>query len=82
MRLKNVTTALLSTEGFFKRKDDSLNRMLDANSKDQDRVNDKASRMETQLNRKYSALDTQMSSLNALNNYLTQQISQWNKSTS
>lgn len=82
VRLKSVTTALLATDGFFKRKDDSLNRMLDANSKDQDRVNDKASRIETQLNRKYSALDTQMSSLNALNNYLTQQISQWNKSTS
>lgn len=82
VRLKSVTTALLATDGFFKRKDDSLNRMLDANSKDQDRVNDKASRVEVQLNRKYSALDTQMSSLNALNNYLTQQINQWNKSTS
>jgi flagellar hook-associated protein 2 len=82
VRLKSVTTALLSTEGFFKRKDDSLNRMLDANSKDQNRVNDKASRIETQLNRKYSALDTQMASLNALNTYLAQQISQWNKSTS
>lgn len=82
VRLKSVTTALLATDGFFKRKDDSLNRMLDANSKDQDRVNDKASRTEVQLNRKYSALDTQMSSLNALNNYLTQQINQWNKSTS
>ncbi len=82
VRLKSVTTALLSTEGFFKRKDDSLNRMLDENAKDQARVNEKASRIETQLNRKYSALDTQMASLNALNNYLTQQISQWNKSTS
>lgn len=82
VRLKSVTTALLSTEGFFKRKDDSLNRMLDENAKDQERVNNKVSRIETQLNRKYSALDTQLSSLNALNNYLAQQISQWNKSTS
>jgi flagellar hook-associated protein 2 len=82
VRLKSVTTALLATDGFFKRKDDSLNRMLDENTKDQERVNNKVSRIETQLNRKYSALDTQLSSLNALNNYLTQQINQWNKSTS
>ncbi len=82
VRLKSVTTALLATDGFFKRKDDSLNRMLDENAKDQERVNSKASRIEAQLNRKYSALDTQMASLNALNTYLTQQISQWNKSTS
>lgn len=82
VRLKSVTTALLATDGFFKRKDDSLNRALDENAKDQERVNSKVSRIEAQLNRKYSALDTQMASLNALNNYLTQQISQWNKSTS
>ncbi len=82
VRLKSVTTALLATDGFFTRKDDSLNRMLEANAKDQDSVNAKASRIEAQLNRKYSALDTQMASLNALNTYLTQQISQWNKSTS
>ena len=82
VRLKKVTTALLATDGFFKRKDDSLNRVLDDNAKDQERVNNKVSRIETQLNRKYSALDSQLSSLNALNNYLSQQISQWNKSNS
>lgn len=81
VRIKSLTTALLASDGFFSRKDDSLNRMLDENAKDQDRVNDKASRIETQLNRKYSALDTQMASLNALNTYITQQISQWNKSS-
>lgn len=82
VRFKSLTTALLSTSGFFKRKDDSLNASLDANAKDQTRVNDKASRMEAQLTRKYNALDTQMASLNSLNTYLAQQISQWNKSTS
>lgn len=82
VRLKGVTTALLATDGFFKRKDDSLNRLLDENTKDQERVNNKVSRIEAQLTRRYAALDTQLSSLNALNNYLAQQISQWNKSTS
>lgn len=82
VRIKSVTTALLATDGFFKRKDDSLNRLLTQNARDQADVNDKASRIETQLNRKYSALDTKMASLNALNSYLGQQISQWNKSSS
>ncbi len=83
VRLKKLTAQLLnSTEGFFQSKDASLKRALESNSKDQTRVNDKASRVETALNRRYSALDAQMTSLNSLSNYLTQQITQWNKSSS
>lgn len=78
-KIKSVTTALLSSDGFFKRKDDALQRELNSNQDQQDRVNDKASRMEEQLTRRYSALDVQMSSLNSLSTYLEQQISQWNK---
>ncbi|MEK9803362.1 MAG: flagellar filament capping protein FliD [Curvibacter sp.] len=82
VRLRGVITALLATDGFFKRKDDSLQRMLSSNGADQQRLNEKVNRIEAQLNRRYSALDTQMASLNALNNYLSQQITQWNKSKS
>ena len=82
VRLKGLTTALLATDGFFRRKDDSLQRALDSNASDQERLNAKVTRIEAQLNRKYSALDTQIASLNSLNNYLMQQISQWNKTNS
>lgn len=79
MKFKTFTQGLLATDGFFVSKDASLKRSLDLNSKDQQRVNEKISRVETQLNRRYSALDVQLSSLNALNAYVTQQVAQWNR---
>ncbi len=82
VRLKGLTKTLLASDGYFKTKDDTLKRSLDNNAKDQVRVNEKASRMEAALNRRYSALDVQLTSLNSLNTYLTQQITQWNRSTS
>lgn len=82
VRLKGLTKTLLASDGYFKSKDDNLKRALDNNAKDQVRVNEKASRVEAALNRRYSALDVQLSSLNSLNTYLTQQITQWNKTTS
>lgn len=82
VRIKSLTTTLLSSEGFFSSKDDTLKRALDNNSRDQTRLNEKVSRVEAALNRRYTALDTQIASLNSLNSYLTQQITQWNKSTS
>jgi len=82
VRLKGLTTTLLASDGYFKSKDDSLKRSLDNNAKDQVRVNEKVSRVEAALTRRYSALDVQLISLNSLNSYLTQQITQWNKTTS
>ncbi len=82
LRLKGLAQTLLASDGYFKRKDESLKRSLDNNARDQTRVNEKATRIETALNRRYSALDVQLTSLNSLNSYLTQQITQWNKSTS
>lgn len=81
MKFKTFSQGLLATDGFFVSKDASLKRSLDLNSKDQQRVNEKISRVETQLNRRYSALDVQLSSLNALNAYITQQVAQWNRAT-
>lgn len=81
VRIKGLTKTLLASEGFFESKDATLKRTLDSNAKDQAKVNDKASRVEAALNRRYSALDTQLNSLTSLNNYLTQQITQWNKSS-
>lgn len=82
VRLKGLVTTLLSSEGYFQRKDDSLKLALSSNAKDQARVNARVSQVEAALNRRYSALDAQIASLNSLNTYLTQQITQWNKSTS
>lgn len=82
VQMKAMTTNLLSTDGFFSSKDTSLKAALKRNTKDQDRVNDRASQVETSLNAKYSALDKKMATLNALNAYVAQQVTTWNKSTS
>lgn len=81
-KFKTFADGLLATDGFFSTKDASLKRSLDANSKDQTRLNEKVARFEATLNRRYSALDTQMASLSALNAYVAQQVTLWNKSGS
>ncbi len=73
---------LLATDGLFSSKDASLKRSLELNADDQERLNEKVARVEAALNRRYSALDVQLSSLNALNAYVTQQVTLWNQSTS
>jgi flagellar hook-associated protein 2 len=37
--------------------------------------------LEERLKKQYSALDTKMASLTALNSYVAQQVTTWNKST-
>ncbi len=82
VKIKSMTTTLLATNGFFKTKDDSLKLSLTRNSKEQARVNEKAANVEAQLNRRYSALDSKLATLNALNSYVSQQVTTWNKSKS
>ncbi len=82
VKIKAMATTLLATNGFFKTKDDSLKLSLTRNSKEQARVNEKAANVEAQLNRRYSALDSKLATLNALNSYVSQQVTTWNKSKS
>jgi flagellar hook-associated protein 2 len=82
VRFKNLLSGMLgSTDGFFANKDAALKRALSANSDEQAQVNKRASAVEATLTAKYSALDAQMSKLNSLSSYVTQQITQWNKSS-
>jgi len=82
VKIKALTTTLLATDGFFKTKDDSLKLNLTRNAKEQERVTDKAANVEAQLKRRYSALDSQLATLNALNAYIGQQVTTWNKTSS
>lgn len=81
VKIKSLATSLLSTSGFFTTKTNSLQKALDGNSQEQNRVNTRASTLETSLTKRYSALDAQMASLNALNAYIAQQVISWNKNT-
>ena len=80
-RLNSFLTATVGSSGILATKTTSLQSQKTLNGKDQDTVNLRLSNSEARLRRQYSALDSQVSSLTALNTYITQQIAQWNKST-
>jgi flagellar hook-associated protein 2 len=80
VQMKTLTTNLLAADGFFSNKDATLQSAMKRNTKDQDRVSEKATRLEASLNARYNALDKKMATLNALNAYVGQQVTTWNKS--
>jgi flagellar hook-associated protein 2 len=81
VKLKTFTQGLLAATGAVVNKTTALQSSVTANTKEQQKVTDRAAAVETRLRRTYSALDGKMASLNALSTYVTQQVAQWNKST-
>ena len=79
LKVRDFARGLVAIDGSVSNKSKALQGSINSNSKDQDRVNDRATRVEAQLFRQYSALDTQMAQLNGLNSYVTAQLAQWNK---
>jgi flagellar hook-associated protein 2 len=79
-KMKTYTANLLSFDGLLNNKSDALGRELDRNQQQQDKVNSRAEVSELRLRRTYSALDAKMGSLTALADYMTQQVTNWNKS--
>ena len=82
VNFKNFTDKLLSFDGTLNTKTDSLERTLKSNSAEQTKVNTRADTLEKRLYAQYSALDTKMASLNALNAYVSQMVTTWNKANS
>lgn len=81
VKFKALTTAMLSFDGTFNTKADSLALEDKRNLADQDKITARAAALEARLNAQYSALDTKMASLNSLSAYVTQQVTNWNKSS-
>ncbi len=82
VKLKALTSQMLSFDGTFNSKADALTAADKRNQTEQDKVNARAAAVEKRLNAQYTALDTQMASLTALNSYVTQQVAAWSKSSS
>ena len=82
VRLKDFTSGLLATGGTFSTKDETLKNALKRNTADQERQTARVTAYEARLRAQYSRLDTQMASLKALDSYVAQQVTTWNKSTS
>jgi len=75
------TKGVQSGQGVVTAKAAKLQSDLDLNAAAQKKVNDRASDVESQLSKRYSALDGQMGKLTALGNYVSQQVTLWNKNT-
>ena len=81
-RLSAFTQAAIATDGTLDTRTQSLKDQRKDNDKSQDNLSDRLTLTEKRLRAQYTALDTKMASLTALNTYITQQVAQWNKSTS
>ena len=81
LKFKALGQGVLGTGGSVSNESAALQKVLKANTAAQTKVTDAATLFETRLRARYSALDGQMASLNALNSYVSQQVTLWNKST-
>ena len=79
--MRDFARGLVSFDGRVSTKSTSLQDALKRNSKDQDKVNERATRVEANLRRQYAALDTEMAKWTGLNSYVSSQIAQWNKTS-
>jgi flagellar hook-associated protein 2 len=81
LKFRDLGKGLAATGGSLLSKTSALQGSLDRNTEAQTKVTDRAALFETRLRKQYSALDAQMAQLTALNNYVSQQVTLWNKST-
>ena len=81
VKFRDLAHGVLATGGSVVNKAAALQGVLSRNTAAQTKVNDRAASFEARLRKQYSALDAQMASLTALNAYVSQQVTTWNKST-
>ncbi len=80
-RFKNLADAALGSEGVFATRTASIQASVTRNSKSQTAMEKRLEQTQARLQAQYSALDTTMARLSNLSTYMTQQISQFNKSS-
>lgn len=81
-QLRTFGDSVLSGNGLLAARVAGLNTNLASNQTDQANLQTRLAATQARLQAQYSALDTQMASITTLGNYVTQQIANWNKSTS
>ena len=81
MKFADLGRGVLASGGSVVSKTSALQSTLDRNTQQQVKVNERAALVEARLRKQYGALDAQMGKLNALNAYVAQQVTLWNKST-
>ncbi len=78
-QLRKFSDAALSVQGLLTTRSDGLEASLKLNDKEQSKMQARLDDTEARMRAQYTALDTKMSGLTALNAYVTQQITTWNK---
>ena len=81
VKFATLGKGVAATGGLVSNKATSLKSLLDKNTTEQTKLNERVTLFEARLRKQYTALDVQMSKLNALSTYVTQQVTLWNKST-
>ena len=79
-RFAAFTRAAAASDGSLTGKTAALQSQKTGLGRDQTRLTDRLTLVEQRLRKQYTSLDTTVSSLTALNNYIGQQITQWNRS--
>ena len=81
LKLKRFADGLLAADGLVSNKTDGIQKSIDRNGREQERVNDRAARVEVRLLQQYNAMDAAVGRLNGLNAFVSQQITLWNRSS-
>jgi flagellar hook-associated protein 2 len=78
-RFKTFADSVLGTDGLVTTRSNGLRDSIARNDKDQQRVEDRVARVQARLLKQYSALDASLNQLNGLGSFVSQQITNWNK---
>lgn len=80
LKVKAFADGLLASDGTVSSRTSSLQNAITRNSREQERVNERAARTEIRLLAQYNAMDANVGRLNGLNAFVSQQITLWNQS--
>jgi flagellar hook-associated protein 2 len=80
-RFKRLADAALGSDGVFESRSAGIRSSVTRNGKSQTAMQERLTQTEARLRAQYSALDTKMATLTNLSSYMTQQITQMNRSS-
>jgi flagellar hook-associated protein 2 len=78
-KIKAFAKGLVDTEGLVSNRTAALQRQIDRNGTDQEKVEERASRAQVRYLSMYNSMDANVARLNGLNTFVSQQIALWNK---
>jgi flagellar hook-associated protein 2 len=79
-RFKALADSVLGSDGLLSSRSNGLRDSIARNDKDQKRLEDRVARVQERLTQQYSSLDTSLNRINGLGSFVSQQITNWNKS--